>query len=145
MIYTYYIIPLYHISKKYNLPADVIYYIYSYIINIHTQMIINKWYSYVSIHNTNLCYIANKITLLQGYTFTGDIIMYYNLYDKNFYKTLYICAKYIKPNISSKSWWNNFIQNGYNGMIFIDYYDNSNDHIIHHNLHLLNKLYNYFN
>jgi len=145
MIYTYYIIPLYHISKKYNLPADIIYYIYSYIINIHTQIIINKWYSYVSIHNTNLCYIANKINLLQGYTFTGDIILYYDLYNINFYKTLYICTKYIKPNISSKSWWNNFIQNGYNGMIFIDYDDSSNYHIINNNFRLLNKLYNYFN
>jgi len=143
MIYTYYYNPIFHISKKYKLPSDILYNIYSYIINYSAQLILDKWYSYILIHNTNLCYIANNIKLSHGYTFAGDTILYYNLYDKNFYNTLYICVKYIKPNISSKSWWTTFIQHGYNGFIFID--NNASDDTILKISYLLNKLYKYFN
>ena len=131
MIYTNCLIPLLHVSKLYKLSYDITHLIYYYIINNSAQLIIDKWYSYVYIHNINLCTMANKITLLQGHTFTGDTIFYYNLHDKNLYNTLYTCSKYIKPYICSKYWWLHFIQNCYNGLYFID---NRNQRVVRDNL-----------
>ena len=141
MIYTSSLIPLLHISKLFNLPPDITQSIYFYIINNSTQFIIDKWYSYINIHNINLFYIANRITLLHGNTLFGDTITYYNLYDKNLNITLSICAKYIKPNISDKDWWCNFVQNGFNGLTFID---DDFDITVQHNLFILTKIYKIF-
>ena len=120
MIYTTSLIPLFHLSKLFNLPSDITYMIYSNIINTSAQLIIDKWYSYVLIHNINICYIANNIPLLRGTIFNNEVISYYNLHDEHFYITLKICAKYLKPNISSKEWWSNFVYYGLNGYYFVD-------------------------
>lgn len=140
MIHTYSLIPLLNISKLFNLPSDITQYIYFYIINNSAQFIIDKWYSYINIHNSNLCYIANRIPLLQSYTFFGETITYYDLYDKNLNVTLSICAKYIKPSISDKDWWRNFAQNGFNGLIFVD----STHPIVQNNLIFINYIFGCF-
>lgn len=146
MIHTSCLIPLLHISKFFNLPSELTKYIYFYIINNSTQLIINKWYSYIFIHNTNLCYIANKIPLLQGHSIFGNTITYYDLQDKNFYITLSICTKYIKPSISDKDWWLNFAQNGYNGLSFINNNNNNNyiNNIIKKNLSFIIYIFGCF-
>jgi hypothetical protein len=123
-----------HIAKHFNLPSDITQSIYFYIIHTSAQLIIDKWYSYINIHNTNLCYIANRIPILQGHTLFGDTITYYDLHDKNFNITLSICVKYIKPSISDEDWWRNFTQNGFNGLTFVD---NHMDTTVQHNLHML--------
>ena len=141
MIYTSLIIPLFHICKLFNLPSDLTQSIYFFIIHDSAQLIIDKWYYYINIHNTNLCYIANRITLLQGHSLFGDTITYYDLNDKKFNITLSICAKYIKPSISDKNWWCNFVQNGLNGLTFVD---DDMDTMVQHNLFLLNNIFGCF-
>jgi len=141
MIYTSSLIPILHLGKLFNLPFDIIQFIYFKIIHYSVQLIINKWYSYINIHNTNLCYIVNNIRLLQGHTLFGDTVTYYDLYDKKFNITLSICAKYIKPSISDKDWWQNFTQNGFNGLIFVD---DHMDTIVQHNLHFLSNIFGCF-
>jgi hypothetical protein len=138
MIFNHLLIPLLNISKLYNLPSDIIHIINFYIINNSAQLIINKWYSYIFIHNTNLCYIINKIPVLNKSTLFGHIISYYNLYDINFNIALSICAKYIKPSISDKTWWYYIIQTGFNGLNFVD---NRYDGIVQNNLFFLNKIF----
>lgn len=141
MIHTSLLIPLLHIGELFNLPSDITKYIYFYIIHYSAQLIINKWYSYVYIHNTNLCYIANRIPILLGHTLFGDTITYYDLNDKNYYITLSICAKYLKPSISDKDWWRNFAQNGFNGLIFVN---NDMDNIVQRNLYLITYIFGCF-
>ena len=141
MIHTSSLIPLLHIGKLFNLPSDINKSIYFYIIHNSAQLIIDKWYSYIKIHNINLCYIANRIQLLQGHTLFGDTITYYDLHDKNFNITLYICAKYIKPSISDKDWWCNFVQNGFNGLSFVNNYM---DIIVQHNFVFLTHIFGCF-
>jgi hypothetical protein len=134
MIHTSSLIPLLHLGKLFNLPFDITQSIYFHIIHNSAQLIIDKWYSYINIHNTNLCYIVNRIPLLQAHSLFGDTITYYDLHDKKFNITLSICAKFIKPSISDKHWWSNFIQNGFNGLTFV------NDHmdiIVQNNLFIL--------
>ena len=140
MTYTNLLIPLVHISNLFNLPSDITNKIYSYIVHNSAQLIIDKWFSYVTIHNTNLSYIANRITLLEGHTLFGETITYYNLSDKNFFITLYICVKYIKPSISDKQWWKCFAQNGYNGLIFI----HDIDYIALRSLELIDHIFSMF-
>jgi len=137
MIFNHLLIPLLNISKFYNLPSDIIHIINFYVINNSAQLIINKWYSYIFIHNINLCNIINKIPVLTQTNFLGHIISYYNLYDINFNIALSICAKFIKPSISDKTWWYYIIQKGFNGLIFVD---NHYDAIVQHNLFFLNKI-----
>ena len=141
MIHTSSLIPLLHIGNLFNLPSDITKYIYFHIIQNSAQFIIHKWYSYINIHNTNLCYIANTIPLLRANTFFGDTITYYDLYNKNYNIILSICAKYIKPSISDKDWWRNFAQNGFNGLTFVDNYM---DTIVQHNLFLINHIFGCF-
>ena len=141
MIYSTYLFPLIHVSNNFKLSTDITQIIYFYIINSFTQCIIDKWYSFINIHNTNLCYLVNKINLLQGYTLFGDTISYYDLHDKKLNITLSICAKYIKPSISDKNWWRNFIQYGFNGLIFIN---DDTDHIVSSNLYFLNNIFGCF-
>ena len=134
MIHTSSLIPLLHISKLFNLPSDITQSIYFHIIHDSAQLIIDKWYSYINIHNTNLCYIANRIPILQGHTFLGDTFTYYDLHDKKLNTTLSICAKYIKPSISDEDWWRNFTQNGFNGLTFVN---NHADTTVQNNLLML--------
>ena len=141
MIHTSSLIPLLHICKLFNIPSDLTQSIYFYIIHNSVQLIIDKWYSYINIHNTNLCYIANRITLLQGHSLFGDTIPYYDLNDKKFNIALSICAKYIKPSISDKNWWQNFAQYGFNGLTFVD---NHKHFIVQQNLSLLNYIFGCF-
>ena len=89
-------------------------------------MIIDKWYSYINIHNINLCNIVNKLPILQGHDYFGGTISYYNLHDVNLTYTLKICSKYIRRNISSKDWWNKFITRVSNGYYFVDNRDDPN-------------------
>lgn len=134
MIHTSFLILLLHISKLFNLPSDITQSIYFHIIHDSAQLIIDKWYSYINIHNTNLCYIANRIPILQGHTFLGDTFTYYDLHDKKLNTTLSICAKYIKPSISDQDWWRNFTQNGFNGLTFVN---NHADTAVQNNLFML--------
>lgn len=131
MVYSNLIIPLINLSTFKHLPMDIILRIHSFSINHFAQIIINKWFSFIQIHNTNLCYIANRIPILQNYTIFGDTILYYNLKDKNLYFTLSICNKYIKPSISDIDWWSSFIQYAFNGLIFCNNFDSD----------ILNKLF----
>lgn len=132
MIHTSSLLPLFYIFDKYNLPPDISRLIYTLYINRSAQIIIDKWYSYVNIHNINLCYIVNKIPLLNRNNMT-----YYNINDINLKNTLSICLKYIRPNISCKQWWLNFIQNCYNGFLYID---NLLDDVVIYNNNLLQQL-----
>lgn len=113
------LITIFHISKLFNLPSEINYIIYYHIVHTSAQFIIDKWHSYVLIHNINICYIANKIPILRAYTTLTGHICYYDLHNKDFYIVLKLCAKYIKPNISSKTWWYKFIYHGFNGVHFI--------------------------
>jgi len=137
MIYTSLLIPILHLGNLFKLPSDIIQSIYFKIIHTYVQHIIDKWYSYINIHNTNLFHIVSNIPLLQGHTLFGDTVTYYDLYDKKFNITLSICVKYIKPSISDKDWWQNFTQNGFNGLIFVD---DHMDTIVQHNLHFLSNI-----
>ena len=141
MIHTSLLIPILHLGKLKKLPSDIIQSIYFYIINNSVLLIVDKWYSFINIHNTNLCYIANKIPLLYAHTFFGDTITYYDLHDKKFNITLSICAKYIKQSISDKDWWQKFAQNGFNGLTFVN---NDMDTTVQHNLFILTKIFQYF-
>ena len=141
MIHTSSLIPLFNLGKLFNLPSDIIQSIYFYIIHCSAQLIIDKWYSFINIHNINLCYIVNKIPILQGHTFFGDTITYYDLHDKKFNITLSICAKYIKPSISDKDWWRNFVLNGFNGLTFVN---NDMDTTVKHNLFILTIIFGCF-
>jgi len=134
------LIPILFIGKLFNLPSDITQSIYFYIIHNYAQLIIDKWYSYIVIHNTNLCYIATKIPHLHIDVFFGDTISYYDLCDYKLYITLSICSKYFKPSISDKTWWNNFVQYGFNGLLFLDDHDMNN--IVHNNLIMLTNIYN---
>lgn len=140
MIHTSSLIPILHLGKLFNLPSDIIQSIYFKIIHNSVQIIIDKWYSYINIHNINLCYIANNIPVLLGNDL-GNTITYYDLYDKKFNITLSICSKYIKPSISDKDWWQNFTQNGFNGLLFVD---DHMDTIVQHNLHFLTNIFGCF-
>jgi hypothetical protein len=138
MFKTSLLIPILNLGKFFNLPFDITQSIYLLILrNYSVQFIIDKWYSFIKIHNINLCYLANRITILKTYNFFGDIISYYDLHDYKFYITISICAKYIKPSISDKNWWQNFVQIGFNGFSYINNY---NDSIIQQNMFLLNYI-----
>jgi hypothetical protein len=141
MFHTSSLLPILFISKFFKLPDDITQLIYSFLINTSAQLIIDKWYSFINIHNTNLCYIATKIPLLQGHSLYGDTISYYDLHDKKLNITLSICAKYIKPSISDKNWWCNFAQNGFNGLIFVH---NDSDYIVKSNLDILTNIFGCF-
>jgi len=140
MIHTSFLIPTLHICKFYKLPSDITQFIYYDIINTSAQKIIDKWFSFVTIHNSNLCYIVNTIPIIQVNTSGDRLISYYDLQDKKLNIALSICVKYIKPSISDNNWWSNFLKNGFNGFIFIDNYDD----IAQQNISFLNQIYDIF-
>ena len=116
----YYLHSLFLISNFYiYLPSDIMYLIHSYIINSSAQYIIDKWYSYINIHNINLCYIVNNLSILFQHDFNNNLIFYYDINDFKLYYTLKICYKYIKPKISNTQWWKLFLQRVFNGYCFI--------------------------
>jgi hypothetical protein len=140
MIQSTSLMPLLHVSKFFNLPPEITRYIYLFLINDSAQLIIDKWYSFILIHNTNLVHIVNNLMILHNQDFLGYNIFYYNLNDLKLRTTLIICLKYIKPSISDKHWWLNFSRTGFNGLLFI----NSITPIVQHNINLLQKLYRCF-
>lgn len=129
------LIPIFNLSIKFNIPHEILQYIYTIIINNSSNIIIHKWFSYIQIHNTNLVRLINNIP--QKYFYNGWYYYnYYDLNDWNLYKTLKICLKYIKPNISDIFWWNNFFEFCLNGRSFITHRNN----IINNNLNLIEDL-----
>ena len=132
------LIPILNLSKFFNLPFDISRSIYFIVLrNYSAQFIIDKWYSFIYIHNINLCYLANRITIFKTYNFFGYPITYYNFYDRHFTITLSIIHKYIIPSISDKNWWLNFAQIGFNGLSFVN---NFTDPIVQRNMYLLNYI-----
>jgi len=141
MIYTQSLFPVLRICTFYKLPSEVTQLIYYNIINSSAQKIIDKWFSFVTIHNSNLCYIVNLIPIIQIDIFFGNnLISYYDLQNKKLNIVLSICVKYIKPSISDKNWWSNFLKKGFNGFMFIDNYDD----IAQQNISFLNQIYDIF-
>lgn len=91
------------VFNKYNIPSDISKLIYYFIYDKCAQFIINKWFSYIVIHNTNLAYLVNNLTIKRSELYS---YLYYDIItDTNAYNTFKICIKYIKPSISSKDWW----------------------------------------
>ena len=142
MYHTNSLIPLLFVAKNYNVPSDITRIIYCMIINNSAQKIIQNWYNYISIHNTNLCYLINKLHTLRAYDTFGNYILYYDLHDISVATTFFICAKYIRPNISSKDWWFNIIDKAVNGT---QYVHNFNDPIVEDNLTSINYIYQLIN
>lgn len=104
------------VSNKYNVPIEISKLIYYFISNKCAQFIINKWFSYIVIHNTNLAYLVNNLTIKRSELYR---YLYYDvLTDINAYNTFKICIKYIKPSISSKDWWVQRLQYVLNGLCF---------------------------
>jgi len=114
------------IARKFNLPSDLQFYLFNHFINASAQLIIHNWYNFISIHNTNLCYLVNKLNIIQGHDFTGSTLHYYDINDKTVQTTFKICFYYIKPKISSKSWWIQIIEYANNGFYFIDNHNDLN-------------------
>ena len=103
-----YIISIINICNYYNIPIEILKFIYNIFINNSASIIQNKWYDYVIIHNTNLCNIINQLEIKRISNSDFSIInYYYNLNDINVLYSFKICLKYLKPNISDKSWWFN--------------------------------------
>ena len=101
------------VSNKYNVPIEISKLIYYFISDKCAQFIINKWFSYIVIHNTNLTYLVNNLTIKRSELYS---YLYYDVItDTNAYYTFKICIKYIKPSISYKDWWVqrlNYVLNG---------------------------------
>ena len=104
------------VSNKYNVPIEISKLIYYFISNKCAQFIINKWFSYIVIHNTNLAYLVNNLTIKCSELYR---YLYYDVItDINAYNTFKICIKYIKPSISSKDWWVQRLQYVLNGLCY---------------------------
>ena len=141
MYHTNSLIPLLNLANYYSIPSDITFFIYSMIIHNAAQIIIHNWYNHISIHNINLVYIVNKLTILRDFDHFGNIISFYNLHDNNVATTFFICSKYIQPNISSYDWWFNIIQYAING---INYIHDFNDPIIERSLTYINYIHQLF-
>jgi len=103
-----YYISIRNISNFYDIPNDISLFIYKLFINKSASIIQNKWFDYVIIHNTNLCNIINQLKVIRISNSNFSIVnYYYNLNDINVLYSFKICFKYIKPNISDRSWWLN--------------------------------------
>lgn len=131
------------LSKHFNLPYDINDKIFFYILNTSAQIIINSWYNHISIHNINLIYLINRLSLKTSY-YDNVIYHYYDLHDINVLRTFRICFKYIDYMISSLNWWMDIITYAYNGTFFSNDFDDiifiQNRYII--NLFMLN-IFNY--
>lgn len=126
------------VFNKYNIPHDISKLIYYFISDKCAQLIINKWFSYIVIHNTNLTYLVNNLPIkcspLYRY-FYYDVIA-----NPNVYNTFKICIKYIKPYISSKDWWVQRLHYVLNGLC----YDiQNNPHLFGFRDQILNIMYQF--
>jgi hypothetical protein len=126
------------VCDHYNIPQDISFIIYENILNCSVQTLINKWYSYIIIHNTNLSILVNKLVTKVNY-YNPHLYYYYDVTDPNVYNTFKICLKYIKPNISSKSWWINRLHYAINGFRFLRKYKENPIYIL-----LLDVIYNLY-
>lgn len=107
-MYLDYYISIRNISNFYYIPIDISNFIYKLFINKSVSIIQNKWFDYVIIHNTNLCYIINQLKVLRVSNANFTIVNYYfNLNNINVLHSFKICLKYFKINISDRSWWLN--------------------------------------
>lgn len=109
------LIPFLHISKKFNLPSEISHYIYYVLINDSAQIIMHSWWSHIKIHNTNLCYIVNKLSPRLDYDMFGHPFFWYDNTDIKVLYTFNICLKYIKPAISDYDYWLDQIKRLING------------------------------
>ena len=117
------------VCDRYNIPQDISFIIYKNILNFSVQTLIDKWYSYIIVHNTNLAILVNKLITKVNYSNT-PLYYYYDVTDPNVYKTFKICLKYIKPNISSKSWWINRLHYVINVFHFLRKYKENTTYIL---------------
>ena len=111
------------------------------IINQSAQYIIDKWYSHIIIHNTNLIHITCNLPLNINYDNYGMSYYYYDLTSKNVGITFNICNKYLNTIISSQDWWFNHIKFAFNGISVI------NISSINHDIYTFNcnSIYNFYN
>ena len=117
MIFNYnFIHPILLISKKYSIPSDISHIIYKFFINNSAQIIINKWYSHIMIHNINLIYLISKLDVFVLYDFHNHPFFYYDLNDKSVGIIFNICYKYFSPSLSSFNWWSSLLQYAFNGL-----------------------------
>jgi hypothetical protein len=123
---------------KYNIPQDISKLIYYFISDKSAQFIIDKWFSFIVIHNTNLTCIVNNLTIKQSPLYR---YFYYDIIsDPNVYNTFKICIKYIKPSISSKDWWIQRLHYVLNGL----YYNiQNNTHLFSFRNKILNIMYKF--
>lgn len=129
------------VCRKYSIPGDVSKIIYEWLLHNSAQDIIDKWYSYIKIHNTNLVTLVVNLKKHFHYCNITGGFFYYNITDINVYNTFKICIKYIKPSISSKNWWIEHIQYLLNGFQYNpDYYGRYYNPIICPLTKLLNEL-----
>jgi hypothetical protein len=140
MIYTTSLFNIFILGKKFNLPPDITQLICNFVINNSANIIIDKWYSYINIHNINLCYIVNKLPILQGHDYFGNTISYYDLHDIHLKHTLKICSKYIRRNISYRDWWIKFVTRVSNGYYFVH---NHNDPNVKISIFILKYIFGY--
>lgn len=116
------------LCHNFSIPSDVSKIIYDFLLQKSAQNIIDKWYSYVNIHNTNLVKLVLNLKKKTYFNnITGSWKYYYNVTDIHVYNTFKICIKYIKPSISSKNWWIEHIQYLFNGFylfkhVYRDYF-----------------------
>lgn len=94
------------ISNKFNLPSEISEYICHHVLYISAQKIINNWYNYICIHNSNLVTLVCKLHIKNGY-YQNSYINYYDLNDINVLRTFRICYEMINLNISCHTWWGN--------------------------------------
>ena len=130
------------VCHKYSIPSDVSKIIYDWLLHKSSQNIIDKWYSYVKIHNTNLVTLVVNLKKNFYYSPITGGYFFYDVKDINVYTTFKICIKYIKPIISSKNWWIEHIQYLLNGFYIYDktYYDYYYNPIVYPLLEFLHKL-----
>jgi len=110
------------LSKHFNLPYDINEKILFYILNTSAQVIINYWYNHIAIHNINLIYLINRLSLKTSY-YNNVIYHFYDLHDINVLRTFRICFKYIDYMICSLDWWMDTITYAYNGTFFSNNFD----------------------
>jgi|TARA_B110000858_G_C17419197_1_gene300320 hypothetical protein len=134
-------IPSLFVFRKYNIPSDISYTIYNYIIHSSAQKIIDKWFSFILIHNTNLCTLINKLNYYQTSDYYGNNYFYYDLCDNNVFITFSICLKYIVPTISTKTWWLEKFSYGFNGLGNVNNMTAKNITIYYHLFLKLEKLF----
>ena len=123
------------VSYHFNIPPEISKLIYDNLIQHYATIITKSWFSYIHIHNSNLCNIINRLTLYKYKYFNNNHFFYYDINDKIVQNTFSICSKLIKPNISSEEWWYKIIVYALNGFLFMnDEYYNPTIYKTHQNI-----------